>query len=210
MGVSVVRARMPTRAGLPACCASAASGAVRSPPVMAPRNTRRSTIDHLIGSCQKGRGNREAERLRGLEVHDELKGRGLFDREIEWPGPSQDLVYKYRNARNEVPVIGAVGHQTAQLDELAPLVACWRSTLGRQFHQRPAIPEETGIRGHEQGVWPRSRDHPRSFCVVASALDLHRLQVQPERCPGSSERGELLGVAGIIRIHQYSDATCPG
>src|SRR5262249_19772855 len=70
-------------------------------------------FNDLIGPGQHRRRDRQPEGLSRFEVHDELKGRGLFDREIEWAGPSQDLVYKHRNAPNEVLVIGAVGHQTA-------------------------------------------------------------------------------------------------
>src|SRR5262249_9498594 len=63
-------------------------------------------LNDLIRPCQQRRRNRKPQRLRGLEVHGQLEGRGLFDGKIQRPAPSQDLVHEYGNTRNEVPDIG--------------------------------------------------------------------------------------------------------
>src|SRR5262245_11922856 len=39
-------------------------------------------FDHLVGAGEQGRWHVEAERLSGLEIHDEFEFRGLFDREL--------------------------------------------------------------------------------------------------------------------------------
>ena len=43
---------------------------------------RRSLFDHLVSACKQRRRHFEAQRLGGLEIHDEFEFRGLFDREL--------------------------------------------------------------------------------------------------------------------------------
>ena len=50
-------------------------------------------LDHLIGPLQERRRYREAERLRGLQVDDQIELRGLLHRQVPWLGPLQDLVH---------------------------------------------------------------------------------------------------------------------
>jgi hypothetical protein len=49
--------------------------------------------DHLVGLEEEGWGNRQAQRLGGLEVDDELERRGLLERQVGEVGAIQDLVY---------------------------------------------------------------------------------------------------------------------
>jgi len=48
------------------------------------RNTR--LVNHLVGACEQRFGNCDAERVGSFRVHDELKPRRLFDRQIRWLG----------------------------------------------------------------------------------------------------------------------------
>jgi len=43
---------------------------------------RRSLFDHLVSARKQRRRHFEAQRLGGLEIHDEFEFRGLFDREL--------------------------------------------------------------------------------------------------------------------------------
>ena len=48
-------------------------------------------LDHLIRPQQNRLRDREAERLRGLEVEDKLEFRGLLDWQIGGPSSAEDL-----------------------------------------------------------------------------------------------------------------------
>src|SRR5262245_22626336 len=57
-----------------------------------PNNEHHALLDHLIRPRQQRGWDREAERLGGLEIDDELKLRGLLDGEISGLGALQDSV----------------------------------------------------------------------------------------------------------------------
>ena len=48
-------------------------------------------LDHLVRPQQNRLRDREAERLRGLEVEDKLEFRGLLDWQIGGPSSAEDL-----------------------------------------------------------------------------------------------------------------------
>jgi hypothetical protein len=49
-------------------------------------------LDHLVGSGEQYRRNVNAERLRSLEVHDQLELYWLLDRDVGRLRPTEDLV----------------------------------------------------------------------------------------------------------------------
>src|SRR4029077_3841163 len=50
-----------------------------------------SLLDDLVGAGEDRLGDRQAERLGGLQVDDQLECGRLLDRQIGWLGPLQDL-----------------------------------------------------------------------------------------------------------------------
>src|SRR5262249_18325868 len=77
------------------------------------------SFDQIVGAALQRHRNGEAERLRGLEVDDELDFRGLLNRQIgglfafeDAAGVDADLAKQLRN-------IGSIAHQTTGRGELA-------------------------------------------------------------------------------------------
>jgi hypothetical protein len=87
-------------AGVPPCWLGVAPG------IVAERDQESSppTLPDDLGRLEEeGWGNGQAQRLGGLEVDDELKGRGLLDRQVGGLGPLQDLVHVRGDA---LPLLG--------------------------------------------------------------------------------------------------------
>src|SRR5262245_50717521 len=56
-------------------------------------HSRPCLFEHLIRLKEERRGNGKAEGLGGLQVHDELKFRGLLHGQVGGLGPFEDLVH---------------------------------------------------------------------------------------------------------------------
>src|SRR5437867_11718548 len=74
----------------------------------------RSSLNEPIRPLQQWRWNREAERLGGLQIDDELELRGLFDRQVGRLGSFEDPVDEPRRLAAQLPVGGAVAGQAAR------------------------------------------------------------------------------------------------
>src|SRR5262249_13218589 len=98
---------------------------------------------YLIRPRQQCRWNGQPERLRGLEVDDQLELRGLLDWEVRRLGALQDSTGKRPKASVSVGEAGPVGHETAtcrmfseQRDRRETLCNCSGSKLGSVPGQR--------------------------------------------------------------------------
>src|SRR5262245_18933927 len=105
-----------------------AVAAATMPPAVS-RNLRRSLIslsppglvvrvgslNHLISSQQQRWRNREAERLSGLEVDDEVEPGGMFDWEISGFGTLKDLCHVGSGVSIEIREIRSEAHEAARL-----------------------------------------------------------------------------------------------
>src|SRR6185503_9184372 len=58
----------------------------------------RDSLYDFVRAQQNGLRHFETERFGGLEVHDQLVGRDLLDRQIAGPRPLEDLVHVGRRA----------------------------------------------------------------------------------------------------------------
>jgi hypothetical protein len=75
-------------------------------------------FNHLVGALRQRLRDFQAERLRGVEVDDQLELGGLLDRQLARFRALEDLVHIDRGAPEEITVIRAVAHETASLHGL--------------------------------------------------------------------------------------------
>src|SRR5690348_3003188 len=78
-----------------------------------------SLFDQLVGAALQRHRNGEAERLRGLEVDDELDFRGLLNRQVGWLFALEDAAGVDADLAKQLRNIGSIAHQTTGRGELA-------------------------------------------------------------------------------------------
>src|SRR5215469_8125116 len=77
------------------------------------------SLDNLVGADQQRLGDRQAERLGGLGIDDQLERGGLLDREVPRLGTLQNLVHVAGGAVEEIGEARAIAYEGTGLSELA-------------------------------------------------------------------------------------------
>src|ERR1044071_3859669 len=103
------------------------------------------SFDHLGGLGQNRLRDSEAQRLRGLEVDDEIEFRRLLDWKIGRLLALQDAADVDARLTIHVQEVGPVANQAARQDEVAKPVACRNCMLRGQRHQPGAPAREEGV-----------------------------------------------------------------
>src|ERR1700688_4901916 len=80
------------------------------------------SLDHLIRAQQQRLRDRDAERLRGLEVDDEFKLGGLLDGKVPGLGALENLVDVCSDKAIEFSKHWSVSHQPTGTRDLSPFV----------------------------------------------------------------------------------------
>jgi hypothetical protein len=110
-----------------------------------------ASLDDLVSAGEEHRRERQAERLRGLQIDDQLEFGRPLDRQICRLGAFEDLVDIGRDALLRVVQIGSVAHQTANHNELAERVDCRQLAARREFNDPAHFGNENGIARVDQG-----------------------------------------------------------
>ena len=85
------------------------------PPNMETHTSRPVSLDDLVGAGEERLRHGQAERLRGLEIDDQLEPSRLLDRKIGRLGPLEDPVDEISGAAVKINLIRSVGQQTSSL-----------------------------------------------------------------------------------------------
>src|ERR1700675_2359422 len=92
-------------------------------------------FDHLIRALQERRGDREAERLGGLEIDDQLELLRLFDWKVGGLGALEDLVNVGGGAAEQLKQDDRVRYETASDHVTLESVHCGQTALRRELCQ---------------------------------------------------------------------------
>ena len=98
--------------------------------------------------------NREAERLRGLEVDDEVERDGLLDRQRGRLRTLEDLVHVGGRAPLQRKSVRAINHETADLHVLPQAIYRWQATLHRKLCDLSYLIREDRVRENQQCARP--------------------------------------------------------
>src|SRR5882724_2866496 len=142
----------------------------------------RSTND-LIRPLQQRLRDVQAERLRGLEVDDQLKLRRLLDGQVARLGALEDLVDEDRRAPPDIVDIRAVGDQPAGLDVLPVRIHRGEPALGSLLSDLLAMREKEPPRGYEESTRASLSRPSEGILDLASIANLERQQL-PAPPPG--------------------------
>ena len=125
---------------------------------------------NLAGAGEQRRGHIEAQRLRGLEIDDQLKLGRPQHRQVARFGAFEDLAGIDAGLARRIRNAGAIAHQTAGLGELAQLVYRGNGVACRQCNELRTPGEEKGIRGHQERFEPLLNEDGESRVDAVLAL----------------------------------------
>src|SRR5437667_270799 len=117
-----------------------------------------ASLNNLVRPLQQRLGDREPERLRGLQVDDQFEPRRLLNRKIRWLGTLQDPVDEGGGARLKTGRICVIGHQATGIDHGSVRVQPRQFVLGREVDHSLALSYEyaLGRRKDSFGALPGS------------------------------------------------------
>src|SRR5438034_399862 len=105
---------------------------------------------------QQRRRDRQAERLGGLEVDDELELLGLLDGHVAGLGPFEDLVLVACGTPKQVRNVGSISQKAASIHSFPPWVHCWQPVLRCEVCEASSLTEEHDACQHTQAARMRS------------------------------------------------------
>src|SRR5215831_16304267 len=108
------------------------------------------SLDHLISAGEDRRRDRQAERLCGVEIDNQLEPRRLLDRQIARLGALEDLPGVNADLAIDTGDAGPIADQAAGRSKLTPLIDRRHGTTRRQRHELLAPAEEERVGANEE------------------------------------------------------------
>src|SRR5262249_13640003 len=151
--------------------------------------------------------DRQAQRLGGLVVYDQLKHRRLLYLKITVLRVLEDLCYVLCGWAEQVRIARRIGHESAILHHLTVWVHGRQPTLLSKLHDSSSFSEQKAVRYHDDRVRAHLRNRREGTLQLGNPLNLHnRFQSQAER-PSRELRlfqDDWIERIGGVREHGYS------
>src|SRR6266550_332213 len=103
------------------------------------------SFNHLVGAREQRWRHRQAERIGGLEIDDQLELDGLHHRQITWQHALEDAANIASGLLVHGGRIGAVADQSASIDEFALKIHGRNAVARRQRHELLASAGEQAV-----------------------------------------------------------------
>ena len=122
-----------------------------------------SSFDHLVGAGKECGREGEAERLRGLEIDNEIDLLRLLDREVLGSGATQNPIHKSRDLRPYgMPKAGSIPKKPTLLGDLWPFIDGRHMLSIEPVDNHPAEVREDRARQHINGLDASGVEHLES------------------------------------------------
>src|SRR5215471_5875663 len=154
------------------------------------------SFDHLVGDGEQPRREGQAKRFRGLQVDDELEFGGPQHWQVRRLLAFENASYVDTGLTIRVFEVGAVGHQSARVGELAQIIDHRDGMACCQCNQLFAPTEKKWIVADDEGTEPLLGDCYKRRVDFAFAAGVKDINVKPQRASG---RLQLFGLGiGIL------------
>ena len=155
-------------------------------------------------------GDRQAERLGGLEVDHQLKLGGLLDRQVTGLGALEDLVDVPSGVTRELPEVGAVGDQSPSFNERPRLIYPGKPMLQGKCSDTRPLGIVSSAPEYDHRIGPVTfRLHKGLFNLVGTR-GVDGLNGHARSLGSSLHVGEHHQVnPGGVTVHQCKDARRP-
>jgi hypothetical protein len=148
-------------------------------------------------------GNGEAQRLRGLQVDDQLESHGLLHREVCGLGTFENLIHVGRRTAEECRQAGAVGQEASRGREF-PHVGDHRYPVGEgKVRNLAAVRNRQGLAQRDQHVGARLGQGGEGAGEVGRSVHLHGAQRHAQGVRRDLHRAPFEHLLRIGRIPQH-------
>src|SRR4029077_791670 len=168
----------------------------------------KGSFDHLVGAAEQRNRDRDAERLSGLEIEDQLDFRRLLDRQIGRFLALEDAAGIDAGQTICVANAGSVSYQTAGRRERAKLVDRRHRVTERQLGELWALIRKEWIAADHKRACPQLGHGCKDCIEIAAAARMQDMELQPEGA-GLRLRVPRYGFgSGSCRVDEQGHDSC--
>ena len=117
-----------------------------------PSASQQKLLDHLVCAAEERDRERKAERLRGLEIDDQLNFCDLLHRQVGRPFTLENATGIDTGLPPSIKNVRSIAHKTADRHELAPGVNRWYGMAGRQRDDLIGMGKKKTVAAHLERV----------------------------------------------------------